>query len=87
MEKNLKREEFLLRINGLANGTHCVSIKCDKAFFDIAQMEELHDGDLDLHITMEFQDKNVQIRFDFKGYVVAACDRCLDDVRVPMDFS
>ncbi len=87
MEKNLKREEFLLRINGLANGTHCVSIKCDKTFFDIAQMEELHDGDLDLQITMEIQDKNVQIRFDFKGYVVAACDRCLDDVRVPMDFS
>ncbi|MBP5709924.1 MAG: DUF177 domain-containing protein [Bacteroidales bacterium] len=87
MEKKLKRDEFLLRIGGLPNGTHYSSIICDKTFFDIAQMEELHDGYLDLQIKTEIQDKNVQVDFNFKGYVVAACDRCLDDVKVPMDFS
>lgn len=86
MEKNLKRDEFLLRIGGLTNGTHYVSIHCDKSFFDIAQMEELHDGNLDLQIEMEIQDKTVLVNFDFSGYVVATCDRCLDDVNVPMDF-
>jgi len=87
MEKAQKREEFLLRIGGLANGTHCVSIKCDKAFFDIAQIDGVENGDLDLQVKMEIHDKNVQIEFKFNGYVTSTCDRCLDDVDVPLDFA
>ncbi|MCQ2285365.1 MAG: DUF177 domain-containing protein [Bacteroidales bacterium] len=87
MERKLKREEFLVRIGGQSLGTHYVSIACDKMFFDIADMEELHDGNLDLQIEMQIQEKTVQLNFHFSGYVVATCDRCLNPVNVPMDFT
>lgn len=87
IEHKLKREEFLLRIGGQTLGEHCVSIVCDKTFFDIAEMEDLHDGLLNIRIKMEVQEQMVLIDFHFSGYVLAPCDRCLDDVKVPMDFS
>lgn len=82
-----KRKEFFLKIGGLSLGKHCSSIHCDKTFFDIAEMKELQNGDIQVEIEMRVEDKMSTINFHFSGFVVAACDRCLDPVQVPMNFS
>ena len=86
MEEKQIRDQFKLRLSGVEDGTRCFSINCDKAFFELAEISEVRDGQLDLRIEMTKTEKLVNVLCQFNGYVVAPCDRCLLPVRLPMDF-
>lgn len=81
-----KKEEFKLRISGVELGKHLFSIDCDNRFFELAAFPDLIDGDVKLQIEMEILDKMVSLNFHFAGFVTLPCDRCLDPVRVNLDF-
>ena len=81
-----KREEFKLRISGIENGKHLFSIDCDKTFFELAEIPDLQEGDVKLQIGMDVSDKIITLDFHFKGFVILPCDRCLDPVKVDLDF-
>lgn len=82
-----KREEFRLRISGVESGKHLFSIDCDNAFFEIAEIPNLQEGDVKLQIEMVVSDKIITLNFHFNGFVMLPCDRCLDLVKVDLDFS
>ena len=86
MDEKQIRDEFKLRLSGVEDGTRCFSIHCEKAFFELAEISEVRDGELDLRIEMTKTEKLVNVLCQFNGYVVAPCDRCLLPVRLPMDF-
>lgn len=86
MDEKQLREEFKLRLSGVEDGNYCFSVVCDKTFFEIAQIEDLHDGNLNLQIEMAKSEKMVDLKFHFQGNVVALCDRCLLPVTIPLDF-
>ncbi len=52
----------------------------------MAGISEILDGALDLQINMEKTETMLTLSFDFKGQVMAPCDRCLDPVEVPLNF-
>ena len=87
MKIDPKKEEFRLRISGVELGKHSFSIDCDNRFFELAEIPDLHEGMLKLQIEMEISEKMIQLDFQFKGYVMLPCDRCLDPVKVDLDFS
>lgn len=87
MKIDPKREEFKLRISGVELGKHSFSIDCDNRFFELAEIPDLHEGDVKLQIEMEVFEKMITLDFQFKGYVMLPCDRCLDPVKVDLDFS
>ena len=82
-----KREEFKLRLSGVGLGKHKYSIFCDKEFFDLAEITEIIEGCLSLDIEMEKKETLLQFSFHFYGEVSLPCDRCLDPVSLPLDFS
>ena len=82
-----KKEEFKLRISGVERGKHSFSIDCDNAFFEIAEIPDLHEGDVKLQIEMDISDKIVTLDFHFKGYVTLPCDRCMEPVNIDLDFT
>jgi len=82
-----KREEFKLRISGVESGKHSFSIDCDNTFFELAEIQDLHEGDVKLQILMDISDKIIKLDFHFKGYVVLPCDRCLEPVNIDLDFT
>lgn len=86
MDEKQIRDEFKLRLSGVEDGTRCFSIHCKKAFFELAEISEVRDGELDLRIEMTKTEKLVNVLCQFNGYVVAPCDRCLLPVRLLMDF-
>lgn len=86
MDEMQTREKFKLRLSGVADGIYYFSIICDKTFFELAEFADLHDGNLNLQIKMEKQQKMINLDFHFEGYVIAPCDRCLLQVKVPMNF-
>ena len=82
-----KKEEFKLRISGIERGKHSFSIDCDNAFFEVAEIPDLHEGDVKLQIEMDISDKIVTLDLHFKGYVTLPCDRCMEPVNIDMDFT
>ena len=86
MEERQLRNEFKIRISGIELGKHCFSIDCNKEFFELAGIEQLEDGHLNLRIEMEKSEKMVDFLCHFEGNVVAECDRCLAPVTLPMNF-
>lgn len=82
-----KRDEFRLRIAGISLGNHKFSITCDELFFEISNISELQGGSLQLQIDMENQEKMLNLHFHIQGNVVAPCDRCLDPVEIPLEFT
>ncbi|MBO7586302.1 MAG: DUF177 domain-containing protein [Bacteroidales bacterium] len=86
MEEKEIREQFKLRLSGVEDGTYCYSVNCDKSFFELAEISDVRDGNLDLRIEMHKTEKLVDVICQFKGFVIAPCDRCLLPVTLPMDF-
>ena len=82
-----KREEFKLRISGVENGKHLFSIDCENTFFELAEIPDLQEGDVKLQIEMDVSAKIITLDFQFKGFVMLPCDRCLEPVKVNLDFS
>ncbi len=78
------RDQFKLRLAGIEDGTYTCSISCDKSFFDIANISNVSDGNLDLQITMTKTEKLVDLVCHFEGIVTAPCDRCLLPVQLPI---
>lgn len=86
MKPEDKKKEYQLRIAGLEIGNHTFSMTCDKAFFEISELDQLQDGEIKVQIEMEKSEKMMDLKFHFNGNVTAPCDRCLDPVELPLDF-
>lgn len=87
VKSNQKQEEFKLRIAGMELGKYSYSIDCDKSFFELAEIPDVQDGNVDLRIEMEILEKMILIDLHFKGEVILPCNRCLEPVAIPLDFS
>ena len=68
MEERQLRNEFKIRISGIELGKHCFSIDCNKEFFDLAGIEQLTDGHLNLRIEMEKSEKMVDFFCHFEEW-------------------
>jgi len=87
VNKKQKRDEFRLRLSGIRLGTHELSIFCDKEFFELAEITEIVEGGLSLDVKMEKKETMLQLFFHFYGEISLPCDRCLDSVPLPLDFT
>ena len=87
MKKEQKRDEFRLRLSGVGLGKHNFSIFCDKKFFELAEITDIMEGSLSLDMEMEKKETMLQISFHFYGEIFLPCDRCLDPVSLPLDFT
>ena len=86
MDEKQIRGQFRIRISGIELGKHCFSTSCTKEFFELAELDKVQDGSVDLRVEMEKSEKMVDFKCHFEGFVVAECDRCLEPVRLPLDF-
>jgi uncharacterized metal-binding protein YceD (DUF177 family) len=82
-----KREEYVLRLSGVELGTHKYSMICDKAFFELTGLSKIEGGSLNVRVEMEKSANMLSLQFLFNGEIAVLCDRCLDLLTVPVDFS
>lgn len=76
---------FKLPLKSLGAGTHEFDYKLDKQFFANMENTDVHDAALDVHLTVTFRHDVYDLDFTVKGTVTLLCDRCLDDLEVPID--
>jgi len=82
-----KREEYTIRLSGIELGNHKYSMICDKAFFELTELNEIVDGTIHVQIEMEKSANMLSLNFKFVGEITALCDRCLDFLTIPLDFT
>jgi len=82
-----KRDVYVLRLSGIELGNHKYSMICDKAFFELTGLVEIEEGNIKVEIEMEKSAKMLTLKFHFNGEVVVMCDRCLDLLSLPLDFT
>ena len=82
-----ENKDFIIQIKGLQIGKHNYSFPIDGAFFGSFESSLILDADLQADVVLEKGSGWMNVVADITGDVTVECDRCLDDVIIPMDFS
>jgi len=82
-----QKDNYVLRLSGIDFGNHKYSMICDKAFFELTGLTQIEEGNIIALIEMEKSAKMLSLQFHFKGNITVLCDRCLDFLTLPLDFT
>lgn len=82
-----KYTAFKLPLKSLGVGTHEFEYHLDKQFFVNMESSDIHDADLSVHLTVQYNGDIYNLDFHITGEVVLICDRCLDDLHYPITAS
>ena len=77
-----------LKIKTLPFGTHAVECHVDEAFFNTDEQNEVRRADVDVTLNVTRKSENTyRLEITCRGTVTTCCDRCLDDLDLPVDVS
>lgn len=75
-----------LKIKTLPFGIHTVECHLDEAFFNTDEQAEVRRADVDVTVEVNRKSENTcHLEISCHGTVTTACDRCLDDLDLPVD--
>ena len=80
MEDNLT-----VPINGLTQGRKNFRWRVGKTFFEHFENSEILTADLDVHVSAEKSGHFIGVDCDVSGDVTVLCDRCLENLRLPVE--
>ena len=75
-----------LKLKTLPFGTHTVECHLDESFFNLEQETEVRKADVDVTLNVTRKSENTyHLEIDCNGTVTIPCDRCLDNLDLPVD--
>lgn len=77
---------YSIAYKGLKNGSHDFSFKVGGAFFGAFGSVDIKDGECGVSVALVKSETQLSLDVSIHGGVVVACDRCLEDCRIPVDF-
>ena len=77
--------EFIIPLNGLAVGKNGFFWQADREFFVNFENTEILDAQLDMDAYVEKSGRYIGVDCDVWGDVTVECDRCLDELEMPVD--
>lgn len=80
-------DKFIIPLNGLAAGETRFSWTAGKEFFDSFENAEILDAELNISVRVEKSGRYLGVDCEVEGHVVVECDRCLDELKMPIDSS
>ena len=79
---------YKLPLESLSLGIQEFSYHLDAHFFNDIEATEIREASVEVTVTAHrSSDELFQLHFAIKGHVVIPCDRCLDDLKWPVDIS
>ena len=76
---------FIIPLNGLTAGENKFFWQAGKEFFDSFENTEILDAQLDIDVRVEKSGRYIGIDCYVLGKVVVECDRCLEELEIPVD--
>ena len=80
-------QRYSICFKGLKNGHHEFRFAVDRSLFEEYESSEIKDGACEVVVEMERSEMQLMLEISISGYVVVECDRCLEDCRIPIDFT
>jgi DUF177 domain-containing protein len=74
--------EYLIKFEGLKQGTHYFEFNVDNKFFDEFDCDEFEKSTFKIDLEFVKQSTMMLLKFNFKGTITVPCDRCLDSVDI-----
>ncbi len=75
-----------LPLKSLSIGVQEFNYHLDTAFFNDVEATEVRDANVEATLKVDRKDDEIyQLSFEFSGEITIPCDRCLDDMRLPVD--
>ena len=78
-------DRFIIPLNGLATGKNDFFWNVGKEFFESFGNTEILDAEIDVRVVVEKSGRYIGVDCDIDGEVVVECDRCLDEVVIPLE--
>lgn len=82
-----KFTEYKLPLKSLPEGSHEFSYRLGKTFFTNMENTDVHDADLLVTLQVTHKADLYDLDFHIEGTVTLICDRCLDNLEIPVDTS
>lgn len=79
------KDDFIVPINGLTQGRTEFRWRAGKKFFERFENSEILAADLDVEVSAEKSGHFIGVDCDVIGEVTVACDRCLEDLILPVE--
>ena len=86
-EQQIENKNFIIQIKGLKIGKYEYDFPVDGAFFREFENTQILDASLDVRVVLERGGGWMNLTSSIKGTVTVECDRCLDDLDLPVDFN
>lgn len=84
--RNLEKEiMYKIPLHGLKVGTHEYDYELDNQFFNEFDYTEGTEGEIEAKVILIKSELLLSLKINLKGYVVAVCDRCLDNLDLPVE--
>ncbi len=77
-------DKFIIPLNGLAAGKNEFSWQAGKEFFEAFENTEILDAELDVSVIVEKSGRYFGVDCEIDGSVTVTCDRCLEDLEMPV---
>lgn len=78
-------EQYSIPFSGLKPGTHVFDFTVGKKFFEQFEQSEIGDGDIDIVVVMEKEERLFDLHFTLKGTVMVSCDRCNENIWIAIN--
>ena len=80
-------QPFVVKISALASGVSHYDWIADASFFGKFENTEILDADIKVSLTLHNHGVTVDAECEIEGTVTVACDRCLEDLVLPVETS
>lgn len=82
-----KFTEYKLPLKSMPMGVHQFEYHLGKQFFVNMENNDVRDADVKVELSVDHRGEFYNLDFTFAGEITVACDRCLDDLVLPIDTS
>lgn len=80
-----KFDSYKVDLRNLSIGTHTFTFKLDNKFFGDIDGLEFQKGTVQAVCTVKSTEDAHEMQFHLEGTIMVLCDRCLDDMELPID--
>lgn len=80
-----KFSDYKLPLKSLPEGTHEFHYDLGKQFFENMESNDIRDANVAVDLTVTYRNGVYDLAFACDGTVTVACDRCLDDLELPIE--
>ena len=77
-------KDFTIQFASLKLGTHVYEFEVDNKFFEELDCLDYTATQFKVSVELTKQSTMLLLKFDFEGSVLLPCDRCLDEVSIPI---